>query len=203
MIIHHPDSLHERIANRRSNKLEPARLKVLAHRIRLGRMRRNPLPQVPRVHPRLAPDELPDIAIERSKFLLHSEKCARIGNGRLDLQSVANNPLIAKQRLDLAPVVARNFCGIKAGKSGTIVLALPQNRVPAQPGLRSLQNQKLKQDAIPVLGHAPFAIVIPNRQRVCSPPAPDHALAALLCHPVSMVPRLIKETGYPPLSALR
>ena len=41
MIIHHPASLHEGVANCTAHKGEPALFEVLAHPVALGRIRRH------------------------------------------------------------------------------------------------------------------------------------------------------------------
>src|ERR1035438_6386498 len=98
MVGAHPRRLHEGVADGRTYKVETALLEILAHRIRLGCMRRDLTAQPPAIHARLAADKLPDVAIERTELLLHFKKRPRVGNRRLNLQPVANNPLIATER---------------------------------------------------------------------------------------------------------
>src|ERR1700733_4075818 len=92
VIVHHSYRLHEGVADGRSDEVETAPLKVFAHGIGLGRARRNFLERPGRAQARLAVYELPDIAIEAAKFLLHREECFRVRDGRGNLEFVADNP---------------------------------------------------------------------------------------------------------------
>ena len=133
MIIHHARSLHKRVANCGTHKVEATLLHILTHGIRFSRGCRKPRPHLPRVHKRFAPNELPDVAIEGTKFFLHRKKCFGILYSRSYFQPVADDALIAQQLLRLAPVILRNFLRIETIESGTVVFALAQNRVPTKP----------------------------------------------------------------------
>ena len=64
-------------------------------------------------------------------------------------------------------------CGIEPVEGGAVVLALLQDRVPAQAGLRAFEHKKFEQNAVVVLGHAPLFIVIADGERVAGPAAAD------------------------------
>ena len=59
-------------------------------------------------------------------------------------------------------------------EGGAVVLALLEDRLPAQPGLGALQDQKLEQHTVVLERHAPFLIVIGNHQPAGCPIAPVH-----------------------------
>src|ERR1019366_6230044 len=144
MVVDHPRRLHKRVADGRTDKVETTFLEILAHRIRFGCMRRNLAANPPAIHARLAADKLPDVTIERTELLLHFKKRPRVGNRRLNLQPVANNPLIAKQSPHLARFIARDLCRVEAVKRSTIVVALLEVCVPTESGLRTFKNQELE-----------------------------------------------------------
>ena len=106
-----------------------------------------------RVDARLVADELPDVAIETLELFLNREEGLSIGHGRRDFQPVADDARIAQQLLNLAAVVARDALRVKFSESFAIVLALVENRVPAQPGLRSFEDEEFEQNPIAVPRH--------------------------------------------------
>src|SRR5439155_24612622 len=59
LVVHHPDGLHERIADRRSDEPKAALLELLAHRVRLRRARRQVTQGAEGVPLRGAADEMP------------------------------------------------------------------------------------------------------------------------------------------------
>ena len=108
--------------------------------------------------------ESPDIFIETAKLFLDLKKCFGVPNGGIDLQTIADDAGVAEQFLNLALVVFCDLARIKVIKGRAVVLALPQNSLPTQPGLGAFENQKLEQRAIVMWGHAPLAIVIGDGQ---------------------------------------
>src|ERR1700680_3231761 len=140
MVVHQPRSLHEGVTDSRADEVEAAFLQILAHRVRFRSARRNSLPQPPGVHSRFAADKLPDVAVERAELPLPLEKCLGVLYCRSHLQPVADDPFGPAQPLRFSPVVAGDYIRVEPIKSRTIVFALPQNRVPAEPGLCAFQN---------------------------------------------------------------
>ncbi len=70
MIVHHSDSLHERITYGRANETEAAFFQIFAHGIGFGCAGRNVAQALSRIQLRLAPDKSPDVAIEGPEFFL-------------------------------------------------------------------------------------------------------------------------------------
>ena len=128
----------------------------------------------------LPADEEPHVRIERAEFLLHFQKGPRIRNRRADFQPVADDSGITEQSADFLIVVARHFRGIKSVKHFVVPRAFFQNRIPAQPRLRTLQNQELKPFAVVVNGHTPLLVVIRNVQFIRRPGTTHNALFVFL-----------------------
>src|SRR5262245_58444198 len=65
-------------------------------------------------------------------------------------------------------------------KRTAVILPLLQNGDPAQPSLGAFENEKLKQEAVIMHGHAPFLVVIRNVEITFGPRAAvRHTSAAL------------------------
>ena len=144
MVVHHAYSLHERIADRRTNKPESPLLQVPAHGIRFGGLRRHLLQRLPAVHQRLMVHELPEIVAEAPELALDSQECLGIGHCRIHLQSIANDARISQQSFLSARIVAGNFGSVKIVEGSPIALATLQDRRPTQTSLGTLQDQKLE-----------------------------------------------------------
>ena len=160
MIVHHSDRLHERIADRRSHEIEAALFQILAHGIGLERARRNSTARLPEIHSRLAVNKLPDVTVEAAVFFLQEHQRLGIAYCRRNFQSVAHDAWISHQLRDFTPIVARDPAHVEAIERCAVILPLVENRLPTQPGLRSLQHEKLEELAVVVHRHAPFFIVI-------------------------------------------
>ena len=95
VIVDHTCSLHQRVADRRTDKFESALQQVAAHRVGLGCARGYVEHAPPAILNWLAANEAPEIKVERSEFLLHSEKALRVCDCRCDFQSVPHDSIIA------------------------------------------------------------------------------------------------------------
>jgi len=76
-------------------------------------------------------DKSPDIVREGSELLLHFHESFRIVNGRFDFKSIADDPCILHQFLD---IIFWKFCHcsiVKVGKGLSVPFALFQYRRPA------------------------------------------------------------------------
>ena len=155
----------------RSDEVEPSLFKVFAHGIGFRRARRNLVDRAPLIHLRLPSHELPDVAVERAEFFLHTQEgfCILYRGG--DLKPVAHDAGIAQETLRLAAGVTSNSFGIEPIEGGAVVFPFLQDCVPAQACLGALQEQELKQDAIIVLRLSPLFIVVTNRKRIARPTA--------------------------------
>ena len=108
----------------------------------------------------------PYIRVERPELSLDGQKRLGVGDRCIDLEPVPDNGRILQQlglRLGGEP---RYFLWIEAGKSLSIALALPQDCVPRQPGMRAFQSRTL--EMLPITMHrlAPIPIVIADHVRL-------------------------------------
>ncbi len=169
MVVHHAHGLHKRVADGRSHKIEASSLQRSTQSIRLRSPRRDLMLPLPRIQSRPAVHKLPHVAVETAEFFPHPQQGLGIPHRRRDLQPVAYDAGIAQQLCDLPPVVARYASHIELVKRGAIVFPFVENRLPAQPGLRPFEDEKLKKRAVIVHRHAPFFIVIANHQLAARP----------------------------------
>src|SRR5207244_11624607 len=65
--------------------------------------------------------------------------------------------------------ITRHPLRIETIESGTVILPLTQDCVPTQAGLRAFEDQELEQLFVIVLRHAPFFIVIADRELIVRP----------------------------------
>src|ERR1700733_5489576 len=172
MIIDHADGLHESVTNGRADESETARLQILAQRIRFRGARRNLPRSRPIISLRTSAHELPHVTVERSEFALHRQICRGVGNRSRNLQAIAHNPSVPQKRPYLARIVSRNLLGIESIERAPVILALVENRLPAQSRLRAFQYQKLEKQTVVVHWLAPLPIVVLHHQRLLRPMAP-------------------------------
>jgi hypothetical protein len=166
VVVHHPDRLHERVADRGADEAEAAFLQVLAHRVRLGRGGRNLLHRAPAVLAGPAADELPGVAIEAAELALDRKERPGIGNRGLELEPIAHHARVAHERPQFARAEAGDLRGVESREPAAVVLALLQYRVPGKARLRAFQDQELEQPAVIVQRNAPFPVVISDLQLV-------------------------------------
>src|SRR5208282_4134401 len=160
VVVDHPDCLHEGVAYRRPNELESAPEQVLAHGVRFGRSRRNLLQRLPGIPAGLSTDEAPDVGVKAAEFLLHSEKGLRVLDGGGELEPVAHDAGVGKERPDFTGVVTRDLPGIEVVEGTAVVGTLVQNGGPTQASLSAFENQELEEGPIVMAGHPPLLIVV-------------------------------------------
>src|SRR3954471_24009287 len=148
MIVDHAGGLHVGVADGRAYEPEAPRLQVLAHRVGLRRARRNLADAAAPVDLRLAADELPDVLVEGAEFLAHREEGPGIADRREDLELVPDDPRIAHQLLHLARIEFCNPGCIEARERAAKILALAQDREPAQARLHAFEHQELEELAV-------------------------------------------------------
>src|ERR1700704_5301914 len=131
VIVHHPDGLHVRIEDRRTDEGEPPALQILAHRIGLGGARGDIPHGSPPILDRATIYEAPLIRVEAAEPRLYVEKRPGVLDRRFDLRPVADDPRICQQRSDLALVVARALPWIEPVERAAVGVPLAQDRAPA------------------------------------------------------------------------
>src|SRR5207247_2892190 len=113
------------------------------------------------------------------ELLPDAEERARVADRALDLEAVADDAGILQQTFD-----ARR---IELGECPVVIVALLEDRGPAESRLSALERQELEENAVVMHGHAPLAIVILDVERGAGPGAAcRHARTLrgdeLLCH---------------------
>ena len=162
MIVDHADRLHEGIANRRAHEFEAPPCQVAAQRHRFGS--RNGNRRITFFPQRVSVNKSPDVRVETAELLLYVQKSFGILNRGRDLQAIANDSFVREQLLNPALIVSCDLSRVEIVESAPVILAFSQNRFPAEPGLRTFENQKLEQCPIVVNGDTPLTIVIIDRQ---------------------------------------
>src|SRR5690606_16585766 len=89
----------------------------------------------------------------------------------LDLPAVADDARILQQALDIAFAEARHAREVEAVEGGAEVVALGQDRAPAQPRLERFQAQLLEQAPVVADREAPLPVVVGEELRRRRAPA--------------------------------
>jgi hypothetical protein len=122
VVIDHPGRLHQGVADRRADKLEPALQQVAAHRVGFGRARWNVGHPSPAVLLRLVADETPEVSVEASQLLARHEERFRVLDRGCNLQTVSYDADVAEQAFHLAWAIAGNPFRAKSIERLPIVL---------------------------------------------------------------------------------
>ena len=144
MVVYHSNGLHEGIADGAADEAEASTPKILAQCIRFGREGRDFLEGVPAVYPWLSPDERPDIAVKRSKFLLNTEKGFRVTDCRFNLQSVSNDAGIVQEPFNAGRGIPCNAAWVEVVEGLAVRVTFLENGFPTQTCLRAFKNQEFK-----------------------------------------------------------
>ena len=96
MIVDHAGRLHQRVANRRTDKFKSAPEKIMAHCIGFNCARGHLGHAPPAILDWLPIDEAPKVSVETPEPLLHSEKIFCVLDRGRDFQSVPHNPGVAE-----------------------------------------------------------------------------------------------------------
>jgi len=129
MIVDHARGLHERIADSGTGELEATPCEILAHRVGMFATGGQLIRQPPAILEWPAFDELPDISIERTEFLLHREKRSRVLNCRVYLEPVAHYAFVRKQERDFGIVIAGYLAGVETIEQRAEVIGAHQVRL--------------------------------------------------------------------------
>src|SRR5690606_22748812 len=97
---------------------------------------------------------------------------ASIVDHGFDLAAVADDALVGEEALDVACGEPRDAVEIEVVEGGAEVLALGEDRAPAEARLKSLEAELLEQATVVAHGVAPFVVVIGDvLRRGAAPPA--------------------------------
>src|SRR5882762_4590553 len=166
VVVHHAHGLHECIHDSRADELEAAPLEVL--RKLVGS----------------AASQFPSVLREAAVFLLHGKKAARVGDGRIDLRTIADDPSVRQEPPFVFCVITSYSFRVEAMQRPAVVLALGEDRVPRKPGLRTFQDEELEELAVVPDRHAPLLVVVGDGERIARPGAAAlHAVGTLRAKP--------------------
>src|SRR6266849_3045024 len=165
VIVHHAHSLHKGIADGRTHKTEASLAQIFAHAVRISGLGGHFAGSLRRLRRR----KLPDVSGKAAELLLYREKSFCVADHGGDLQPVTHDAGICQQLIDFLLVVFCDDLRPKPVKGFAIVLALLQDRLPAQPRLRAFETKELKEPVIVMQRHAPLFIVIAHHDLALGP----------------------------------
>jgi hypothetical protein len=100
------------------------------------------------------------------------DRAPRVVDRRFDLASVPDDPALLEETIHVACGVPGDGVDIEVGKCAAEVVALLQDRQPAQAGLEPLETDLLEQSRVVGDGAAPLFVVVLDVQRIgAAPPA--------------------------------
>ena len=140
------------------------------------------------VHARLPADEAPHVPVERAEFFLHRQERARIGDGGRDFQAIAHDAGVPEQPPDVARAKARHARGVEVRERLAVILALAQNRNPAQARLRALEHQKPEVFAVVVYRNTPLGVVVADIQRIAAAPTATWFIPVVCTKNILLIP---------------
>ena len=164
MIVDHAGRLHERVADRGADELEPPTFQILAHRIRLRRPGRHILRRLASVVPRLPAREAPQMRIEAAELRDDIGERLRILDRRIDLEPIADDAGIREQAGPFLRSILRDFRRVEVVQRLPVVVSFLEDGLPAQTRLGAFEDEELEQDAIVMHRHAPLAVVVADHE---------------------------------------
>ena len=181
MVVHQAHRLHKRINRRRSDKGPSAPAEILAQRDGLWCGRH--------AHQSLSRDlsgsrggirlPLPEVLRQRSTFLTELDRPLRVVDCRFDLAAVANDAFVPKECRHVARREPRDAIDVEVHECAPEVLALPEDRQPAQTGLEAFEADLLEQTSVVFDRLSPLAIVILDVERIAPTPPAAHGCLRL------------------------
>ena len=108
----------------------------------------------------LAANELPDVFAETAVLVLQLEKLTGVTYRRVDFQLVADNAGVGEQLGNPPGREAGNFAGVEVGERLAVSRAFLEDSQPTQPGLGTLQGEKLELYSVIPRRHAQLPIVV-------------------------------------------
>lgn len=100
------------------------------------------------------------VIVKVAVFLLHFDEKARIGDGRFYFQPVADNAVALRKALHIGVGHGGHSLDVEIAERAAVTLALFQNGEPAEAGLRTLQDEELKECAVVGNRPPPLRVVV-------------------------------------------
>src|SRR6185369_224518 len=170
VVVDHSGGLHEGVADGGADEGEAALLQLLAHLLRLRRLRRH-LGGAPAVLDGLAADQVPEERVEAAGLVADGEEGAGVDHRRRDLGAVADDARVRQESGGLLRTVAGDDFGIEIVEGTAVAVPAAQDGDPGESGLRSLQDEHLEQAAVVVQRHTPLLVVVGDVERIAGSPA--------------------------------
>src|SRR5579875_2721079 len=171
VIVHHPDRLHEGVADRRADEPAPVSLQIGAQSMRFRRGSRYVGERAPGVYPGPAIYIAPEEGIEGTELILDATHGACVIDRCLNLGTIADDTAIHQQPLDVGLTIPGDGCDVETLEGCAVSLPPLQDRIPTEARLRTFQNQHLEERAVVMPGHPPLLIVVAHKQVVGRPSA--------------------------------
>lgn len=169
MIVDHARRLHKGVDDRRTDKIGAAFAQILGDRYGNVRLRDDVLDRFARVLNRPAVDEIPQMPREAA-VLAKIERDARQRDRCLNLGAIPHDARVLHQRLDLRIIVAHDLLRLETVEGGAEGVALAQDRDPGKTGLKTIEDQLLKERAVVPFGDAPFLVMINDIKGIMARP---------------------------------
>lgn len=144
MIIHHTNSLHKSITNRRTDKGESTGFQVLRYCFREPGRSRYLFQGLPAVYHLLPIGELPEVAVKAAELGAYLQETPGVVNDALNLEPIPDNTLVYQQALEVLLPVSGYSVEIKLVKGLAVGRPLSENGNPAEAGLGAFQHQEFK-----------------------------------------------------------
>src|SRR2546428_586728 len=198
MVVHHPDRLHVRVADRRTDKLEASTLQGLAHLVRFLGSCGDLFPGSPTASLRSTVRETPDVRVEAPELLLHDQEGFGIPDGGRDLRSVPDDAGVGHERSYLLRIVFRDSHRIEFVEGFLERLAFLQHCEPGKTRLCPFDDEKFEELSVVVFRNAPLGVMVGEERRVTK--SPLASLDRIVAHLDAPLPlpsvRLNNTAGY-------
>lgn len=123
------------------------------------------------IHDRFTLHKAPNVGVKGPEPILHPQQSARIAAGRFDLCAVAHNAGVKQKTFEFRIAESSDALRLEIRKYFAITLALAKNRIPAEAGLSSFENQKFEERPVVMSRNTPFFVVIRDRKIIPGPTA--------------------------------
>src|SRR5438094_7070061 len=138
VVVHHAGRLHVRVADGRADEREAAFLQILGQGIGLRRCCLHGfLGDALGMSQCSIAREAPDVPVEAAELFLHFQETFCVGDSALDFQTIADDARVVHQTCDVGFAESRDLACVEVFERLPEILALAQDRNPAQSRLKA------------------------------------------------------------------
>ena len=163
MVVDLAGGLHVGVDDDGAHEFEAPGLEVLGEGFGLGGLGGHGL-VVPAED--LVAGELPDVGVEGAEFPLDFEEASGVVDDGLDFASVADDPGVGQEALDVGVGVGGDFLGVEVGEGFAEVFPLVEDGLPGEAGLHAFEAEELELLLVVVEGDAPLVVVVGHHEGV-------------------------------------